>query len=199
MDRSEIKAIVLGAGRSSRMGITKQMLPVGGMTMLQQTISNLLNCPLSGIVVVLGHEAEKIQPLIQAYPVVVVINRDFEKGMSSSIRCAMEQLEPSCGSVLIALGDQPFIQGRIVNRLIDEYLGSDKGIAYPIHAGKRGHPIILDRKYEDEIKLLEGDIGCRQILEAHPEDHLAVEVEDERILWDIDSPADYNLLVKGSR
>lgn len=196
MERSQISAIVLAAGSSRRMGTTKQLLPVGRGTMLQQTILNLVTCPLTETLVVLGHEAEKIRQGLTGLPVTVVVNHRFHEGMSSSIKCGLQHVKPSCGSVLIALGDQPFIASHTVAAIIEAYLKSDKGIAYPTHRGVKGHPVILDRKYEGEMRRLSGDTGCRQILDAHPDDHLALEVEDEKVLWDMDYPDDYALLPK---
>ncbi len=196
MERSQITVIIPAAGRSRRMGTIKQLLPLDQSTLLHKTISNLTACPLTDILVVLGYEAEKIRPHIQDLPVSVLINENFDEGMSSSIKCGLERLKPSCGSILIALGDQPFISTQLVNRLIEGYLNSDKSIAYPVHKGRKGHPVILDRKYEAEIRLLGGDTGCRQILDDHPDDHLTIEVDDEKIFWDIDYPEDYRLLKK---
>lgn len=194
MERSQITAIIPAAGRSRRMGTIKQLLPLDQSTLLHKTISNLAACPLTDILVVLGYEADKIRPHIHDLPISVLINENFDEGMSSSIKRGLERIKPSCGSILIALGDQPFISTQLVNRLIEGYLTSDKGIGYPVHKGRKGHPVILDRKYEGEMRLLVGDTGCRKILDDHPDDHMAMEVDDERIFWDIDYPEDYRLL-----
>ena len=101
--------------------------------------------------------------------------------------------------ILIALADQPFIPPEVINKLIEGFATGAQGIALPVYEGKRGHPVILDRKkYEREILALQGDVGGKEIVSRHPEDVLEVAVASKGVLIDIDAPEDYQGIQEGS-
>jgi molybdenum cofactor cytidylyltransferase len=122
----------------------------------------------------------------------VVINPQFEKGMSTSIHVGVQAVDPRCTGVLIALADQPFIPPEVIDQLIERFAAGEKGIVLPVYEGKQGHPVILDRKrYETELLRLQGDIGGKEIVRRHLEDVLEVEVASRGVIVDIDGWDDY--------
>jgi len=183
-----ISAVLLAAGNSTRMGKLKQLLPFGTSTILEQVIDNLLGSVVKEIVVVVGHRAEGVIKTASSKPVKVVLNSDPEQGMSTSIIAGLNAVDSQAQAFMIALGDQPLIDGWIINRLIEEFHHHDKGIVIPTYQGKRGHPIIFARKYRHELLALRGDVGGREIVRNHLEDILEVAVNCEGIYLDIDTP-----------
>lgn len=190
-----ISAIILAAGESKRMGQPKQLLPFRGSTLLGQIMENLLQSQAAEIIVVLGYQAEKIIPQIAREPVKIVVNSDFDQGMSSSIKCGLSHISEAADGVMIVLGDQPLIEKETIDLLIKKYRQSERGIILPVYKGIRGHPVIFKMKYKDELLRLTGDIGGKQIVERHPSDVLEVEVDYESVVISIDAESDYQSLV----
>ncbi len=190
-----ISAIILAAGESKRMGQPKQLLPFRGSTLLGQIMENLLQSQAAEIIVVLGYQAEKIIPQIAREPVKIVVNPDFDQGMSSSIKCGLSHISEAADGVMIVLGDQPLIEKETIDLLIKKHRQSERGIILPVYKGIRGHPVIFKMKYKDELLRLTGDIGGKQIVERHPSDVLEVEVDYESVVISIDAESDYQSLV----
>ena len=186
-----VSAILLAAGVSKRMGEPKLLLPLGNSTVVEQTIDNLLGSRVSEVIVVLGHRAEEMIKAIANRPVKIVVNPIYHQGMSTSIVAGLNLVDSKAQAVMLALADQPFINSKTINRLIEEFFNHDKRIAIPAHQGRRGHPIIFSMKYKGELLELKGDIGGREIIRGHPDDILEVTVDSSSINIDIDNMGDY--------
>jgi len=186
-----LSAILLAAGESKRMGALKQLMPLGKSTLLEQAIDSLLNSSVDETIVVVGHKAEEITRAIASRPVKIVLNPDYQHGMSTSIIAGLNLIDPKSQAVMLAMGDQPLVESQTINQLIDAFKSHDKGIAVPTHQGKRGHPIIFAIKYKTELLKLKGDIGGREIIKNHPDDVLEVAVKSESVIFDIDTRDDY--------
>jgi molybdenum cofactor cytidylyltransferase len=186
-----LSVIILAAGESKRMGEAKQLMPLGKSTLLEQAIDNLLNSSVDETIVVLGHKAEEITRKIANKPVKVVINPDYQQGMSTSIVAGLIMVDPRSRAVMLALGDQPLVASHTINQLIEAFNKNRKGIAVPTYQGRRGHPIIFDIKYKSELFKLKGDIGGREIIQNHPKDVFMVAVDSESVVSDIDTKDDY--------
>jgi len=182
-----VSAILLAAGEARRMGKLKQLMPLGKTTIVEQTIDNLSSSKVSEVIVVLGHRAEEIMKRIAGRPIKMVINPLYRQGMSTSIAAGLTFIDSRAQAVMLALGDQPFVDGPTINRLIKEFEAHDKGIAIPTYKGKRGHPLIFSIKYKAQLSGLKGDIGGREIIKHHPEDILEVAVDCEGIVIDVDT------------
>jgi molybdenum cofactor cytidylyltransferase len=194
---ARVSAVVLAAGKSTRMGRAKQLLPLGGTTVLARTIDSVRSAGLDQIVLVLGAEAEAIrrqlpQSLLEGLK--VVVNQAYEQGMASSLREGLSALHPQTGAALIILGDQPFIRPETLHEIMAGYHRSDAQIVIPLHQGERGNPVLLSRSVFSEVMALDGDTGCRAIFANHLDAILKVEVEDPGILLDIDNQDDYDRL-----
>lgn len=194
-----IWAIILAAGESKRMGRPKLLLPFGEKTVIETIIENAIASNVETTLVVLGSDAKKITEKIKDYPVKISVNSNFREGMLSSIQCGFEALPEKAHAALIILGDQPSIPRVIINRLIDAYKQTGKGIVLPVYRRKRGHPTLVDMKYRDEVKCLDPDIGLRSLIHNHTEDILEIEVNTPSILSDIDTIEDYNEQMKHRR
>jgi len=188
----KISAILLAAGESKRMGQPKQLMPFGESTILEQAIDNLLNSTVSETIVVLGHRAEEVMNVVTSKPVKIVINPDYQQGMSTSIIAGLDLVDSGTRAVMIALGDQPFVDSQTINSIIEVFMSSNKGIAIPVYQGRRGHPVIFSIRYKGELLKLRGDIGGREIIDQRPDDVLEVAVSSKGVSVDIDTIDSYN-------
>ncbi len=186
-----VSSILLAAGKSQRMGRPKQLMPWGQSTMLEQTIDNLLGSAVNEVIVVVGHKAEEIRKTLGAKAVKVVVNPDYEQGMSTSVIAGLNLVDSRAKAVMLVLGDQPLVNSQTFNRLIDEFYNCNKGIIIPTYQGRRGHPVIFAIKYKEELLGLKDDIGGRQIIKDHSEDVLEVAVSCAGICIDIDTVNSY--------
>ena len=191
---SRFGAVILAAGRSSRMGEAKQLLRLGEHTVLGQVLENVRGSGVKDIVLVLGHEAEKIRERISTENLNVVINESYQQGMGTSLRAGLAALPPGVDAALIILADQPFIRPKTLGLIMDQYKQSNAQIVIPTYKGFRGNPVLLDRSVFSEVMALTGDIGCRAIFGNHLEGIVKQPVEDIGILLDLDDKADFELM-----
>ena len=186
-----ITGLVLAAGRSERMGTPKQLLPFGGVTLIEHVVRTLTRSRLGkDVVVVLGDRAMDIVKRISGLPVRLAYNPDPEGDMISSIRCGLAYIEPD-QAIMIALGDQPLVTTWIVNRLIDEYEGRPEGMVLPAHDGKRGHPMILSPAYREEILFESMPGGLKALRDRHSGCVRTVPVDTDAVLVDLDYRSEY--------
>ncbi len=206
----KISALVLAAGESKRMAPTfhekalkgksgrhKLLLPFAGKTIVACTVDAILQTEIDEVIVVLGHETEKVRKALQRRPVQFVYNPAYRSGMASSIHAGLAALAPDAGAAMISLADLPLVQSAELNLLISSFLSAnEKTIAVPTFAGQRGNPVIFDLRYRAEMLALRGDVGCKSILARHPEAVLEVEMPTTGILEDVDTVEAYERLIK---
>ncbi len=171
MDKTKISAIVLAAGESRRMGeINKLQLPIDGVPLLRRSVETLLAAELGEVVVVLGHESANTKALLEGLAVRTVYNDDYESGQMTSVHCGLESLKQACEGVMVALGDQPALTVSDINHLIDAFFSRDGGeVVIPEYQGKRGNPIIISKRSQQEIISGKYNLGCRRFIENNPE------------------------------
>lgn len=190
-----ILAVVLAAGRSTRMGRPKQLLPWGDTTLLGQVLRHLQQSTVESIVVVTGHEARAVADIAAAHQVPTVHNPHYEQGeMITSLQTVLRQLSSHYTAVLVMLADQPLVDAAVVDRLLAAYRQGEGWLVAPQFAGKRGNPVLIDRRYFEEILALPAGSAPREILRRHPADLFLVRVETEAVLIDIDRPETYEQL-----
>ncbi len=197
-----VAAVILAAGRSTRMGQAKQLLALGETTVLETTLANVRRSSAEEIVLVLGASAETIRPRLSSrlfdQRLKIIINSSYADGMASSLQAGIGALSPHAAAALIVLADQPFVRPSTLDRLIAEHHRTRARIIIPTHHGQRGNPVLIDRTMFPEVMQLTGDVGCRALFARHPGAILNVEVEDEGILLDIDNQEDYQRFTEGS-
>jgi molybdenum cofactor cytidylyltransferase len=188
---NDIWGIVLAAGESSRMKAPKMLLPFGKMTIIETVIANVAASDIDQMVVVLGSWKEEILQVIEKYHVNHCFNDNYKQGMLSSVQCGLRFIPGESKCALICQGDQPMVDKAIINMLISAFNQSGKGIVVPLHEKKRGHPVIVDSRYYDEILNLKPADTLRRIMDNHPGDIEEVETTFSSVLKDIDTPDDY--------
>jgi molybdenum cofactor cytidylyltransferase len=188
-----ISAILLAAGESKRMGLPKQLLEWQGKTLLQHVLESLIKSDADEVILVLGYEADLIKKTLPALPIKIVVNPAYTQGMASSLRQGLLAMDPGSEAFLVLLADQPGIGREIINGVIRAFQQTDpkRGIVRPVYRGTRGHPVLIGIQYLREALQLQGDMGARQILLNHPEDVLEVDVDQDVVVKDIDTPEEY--------
>lgn len=188
-----VSAILLAAGESRRLGGSKLLLPLRDKTILETAVDHLLDSQAAEVIVVVGHQADETKKILDARRVKVVFNPLYRNGMSTSIAKGLAAVDKKTSGILIALADQPYIEGSVVNQLIEKFLNGRRGIVYPVYKGVQGHPVIFSMKYKGELLNLQGDTGGREIINRHRDDIAEVVIASPYILTDIDTPNDYRL------
>ncbi len=184
--------MVLAAGEGSRMGRAKQLLPWGETTVLGQTLRNLRQSSVQHVVVVTGHRAQEVAAIAGQADAEVVHNEAYAEGeMLSSLQVAVAQLPPSCPAVLVMLADQPLVGPQIINSLLAAFEAGHGQLIAPVFEGRRGNPVLIGRRYFQELLALPRGAAPRDLLRRHPDALHLVPVDSDAILVDIDRPADY--------
>jgi molybdenum cofactor cytidylyltransferase len=194
-----IAAVVLSAGESSRMGRPKALLPIDGQTFIEKIVSALERTSVGQIVVVLGHNAEEMKQRIKQLPVEILVNPEYRLGQLSSLQVAVRRLQSdgNCDGVLVHLVDHPYVNPDLVNLMAQRFFESGKLIVVPRHRGQRGHPVILSCKLFGELLDAPMDEGAKAVVNAHRDETLEIDTDDEGVTVDIDTPELYRRHVKG--
>ena len=188
---TRISAILLAAGESKRMGTNKLSLPWGRKTVLQRCLRVLLSSQVGEVWIVLNKQTWELGERLRGPRVKLVHNPQFKKGMSSSIRRGIQAMGQKSRAVLIALGDHPVLNVNTVNALIRAYVEKKGTIIVPVYRGKRGHPVLFDRRYGKELLKLKRDVGARALLERHRKEVYEFNSKSEGVVVDIDTWEEY--------
>ncbi|MFK5972678.1 MAG: nucleotidyltransferase family protein [Flavobacteriaceae bacterium] len=193
-----IAVLILAAGRSSRMGQSKQLLPWKTTTLLGNAIETALGIKNADVFVVLGAHCEIVKAHIRKSNVVCLEHTDWEKGLGSSLAFGMGSIvetKKTYSAVLILLCDQPLIDTVYLATMVDTYLHNGKGIVATAYANRVGVPAIFETTYFSELMNLSEDKGAKSIIENHKNDVLAISPAGKEI--DLDTMAEYqNLILK---
>ena len=195
---SFLSGIILAAGASSRMGRPKQLLPLRGRPLLQRVLDEAIASRLDEIVLVLGHRADEIREALalpEAGRVRAVVNADWARGQSTTLRLALRRTDPTATAAAILLGDQPGVEAALIDRVARAFLDAGLPAARPVYSGADGsrvpgHPVLLARRIWSEVDKLGGDEGARALLAARADWLLEVPVKGEPPA-DIDTWEDY--------
>jgi len=196
-DKASIAAIVLAAGRSTRMdGTNKLLLPHGDRTIVATAVYHLLEAGYKTIIVVTGHQEEKVRAGLQGVPVTFCSNPDHASGLSTSIRCGVRAAPATAKWFLFCLGDMPQVQASTLVRLREVALAlTPQAILIPTTVGKRGNPVMFSSSFRKELLRLSGDRGALPLIKKHTKKVVEVPVNDSGIFFDVDTNADLDRFV----
>jgi molybdenum cofactor cytidylyltransferase len=187
----KIWALILAAGESKRMGTPKMVLPFNGSTMIETVIDNVTRSDIDKTLIVLGSHKEFLLKLSGIHNVERCYNDRYKEGMLSSVKCGFRNIPDGTRAVMVFQGDQPLITTHVINSVLQAYLSSDKGIVIPVYNRRRGHPVLIDYKYNEEIGKLHNDKGLRSLACNFPDDVLEIISDEPGILRDFDTYDQY--------
>lgn len=189
-------ALIVAAGYSSRMERFKPLLPLGERTVIEQTIATFTVAGVENIIVVVGHNAKALMPVLKKVPVTVVMNERYDEGMFTSIKAGVMALSQSVDGFFMMPADMPFVMPDTVNQLMSTFTDQPSDVLYPTFNHRRGHPPLIARTVFKNILDFDGEGGLKRLLN-HSEIHANhMEIEDEGILLDLDTYEDYLTHVK---
>jgi molybdenum cofactor cytidylyltransferase len=185
-----VAAILLAAGRSTRMGGPNKLLAeIGGRRLVRIVAEQVLASKAHDVIVVTGHQADQIRAALQGLKVTFVHNPDFAEGLASSVKAGIAAAPDHADGAVICLGDMPLISSDLIDRLIEAF-APDRGqlIVVPVSNNRRGNPVLWSRRFFHELMTLDGDIGARHLIARHSEAVAEVVVEGHGAFLDIDTP-----------
>ena len=201
-----LSGIILAAGASTRIGRPKQLLPLGSRTVLQCVLDEAVASGLDEVILVLGDRADAVLSAVKLPSerrVRVVVNADFARGQSTSLRLGLRSADDRSAGAAVLLGDQPGVTAGLIDEVANAFRTAGLPAARPVYEGADGrrvpgHPVLLARRIWPEVELLEGDEGARALLSAHPGWLLEIPVEGEAP-GDIDTREDYESAVHDAK
>jgi len=196
-----IPAIVLAAGRSSRMGRPKATLPLdGGDTFLTRIVRTFLDAGVDDVVIVVGHDAEAIVLNFSeaGLPARFVVNRQYDRGQLSSLVAGLGLVDrPGVAGVLVTLVDVPLVSAATVRAVIECYRRTQAPVVRPTSGARHGHPLLIARSLFDSLRAADPSAGAKPIVRAHASPAGDLEIADEGSFTDIDTEEEYRKLIEG--
>ena len=185
-----IAAIVLAAGRSTRMGAANKLLAeVGGTAMVRRVVEAALASRARPVLVVTGHQASEVRAALAGLDVAFVANPEYATGLSSSLKAGIAAVPAATDGALILLGDMPRIESGQIDRLIEAFVEAEgDAIVVPTHQGRRGNPVLWPSAHFAEMLQLEGDAGAKRLMATHANDVREVDLDTDAIFIDVDTP-----------
>ena len=187
---AHISAVVLAAGRSTRMGaVNKLLVPLDGRAMVRAVVDALEGSSVGPVVVVTGHESDRVGEALAGAHVHLVRNPEYRQGLSGSLRVGLAALPASTEGAVICLGDMPLVTSQHVDKLVAAFDPAEgREICVPVFEGKRGNPVLFARRFFDEMTTVRGDVGARHLIGEYEEYVCEVAIDDRAVLVDVDSP-----------
>ena len=185
-----IAAIVLAAGRSTRMGaINKLIAEIGGKPLVRIAAEQALASRASPVIVVTGHERERVEAALKGLPVRIVHNPHYAEGLGTSLKAGIAAVAEDADGAIVCLGDMPQVSAGLIDKLIAAF-DPERGalIVVPSIEGRRGNPVVWSRRFFHDLMQIQGDIGARHLIGAYAEAVAEVPVADDAALTDVDTP-----------
>jgi molybdenum cofactor cytidylyltransferase len=185
-----IAAVVLGAGRSSRMGGPNKLLAeIGGRPLIRHVVDAALASRARPVVVVTGHQRDKVEAVLAGLPVKFVHNPHFADGLGTSLKAGIAALPADVDGAIVCLGDMPQVDAALIDRLIGAF-DPDHGalVVVPTIDGKRGNPVVWSRRFFPDLMAVEGDVGARYLIGRYTEAVAEVPLTGTAALTDVDTP-----------
>jgi molybdenum cofactor cytidylyltransferase len=185
-----IAAVVLAAGRSTRMGGPNKLLAeIRGRPLVRIVVEEALASHAKPVIVVVGHERGEVEKALGALPVQIVHNPDFAQGLGTSLKAGIVAVPADADGAIVCLADMPQVDASLLNRLIAAF-DPDRGalIVMPTVEGRRGNPVLWSRRFFPDLMAIEGDVGARHFIGRYSEAVVEVPLEGKAALVDVDTP-----------
>lgn len=189
-----IAAVVLAAGRSTRMGaINKLIAEIGGKPLVRIAAEQALASHASPVIVVTGHEREKVEAALSGLPVRVVHNPDYAEGLGTSLKAGIAAVPKDADGAIVCLGDMPQVDSALIDKLLTAF-DPERGalVVVPSIDGRRGNPVVWSRRFFNDLMAVQGDVGARHLIAGYAEAVVEVPVKGEAALTDVDTPESFS-------
>ncbi|MDF1793295.1 MAG: molybdopterin-binding/glycosyltransferase family 2 protein [Thalassobaculaceae bacterium] len=186
----KIAAILLAAGQSRRMGADNKLLAeVDGKPMVRHMAEALNASKAASMTVVLGHEADSVRAALADLKPSYAYNPDYAEGLSTSLKAGLNAVGDEVDGVIVCLGDMPKVSPTIIDRMIAAFDPVEgRAIVVPTRRGKRGNPVLFAKRFFEDMARVSGDVGARHLIGNHEDLAVEIEVDDESVLTDVDTP-----------
>jgi len=188
---SRVSAILLAAGSSKRMGKLKQLLPLGGKPVIMHCLDTIIESGITDIVVVLNPVGKEIEGAVRHLPLTIVFNNNPSSEMAESVRIGLKSVHDESSGILICLSDYPLITSDTLKILVTWHEKEPDKIIIPVYRNKKGHPTLFPKQFGEEIS---HGFTLREIVHKDKRRIQFVEVQDEGILYDMDTEDDYKII-----
>jgi len=186
-----VVAVVLAGGMSSRMrGANKLLARIDGDPVVAHAVDAALASRAANVVVVTGHQAARVRRALAGRDVRFAHNRDYARGLSSSVRRGLRALDPEIDGALICLGDMPWVRAADLDALIAAFARAARPICVPVRGRRRGNPVLWPARHFPELRALQGDAGARGLLRRYAREVVRVPMRGAGVTRDVDTPAD---------
>ena len=185
-----IAAIVLAAGRSTRMGAANKLVAdIDGKPMVRRVVEAALASQARPVLVVTGHQADDVRAALAGLDVAFVTNPNYATGLSSSLKAGIRALSKEVDGALVMLGDMPRIEGAHLHAMIAAFASkAGSVIVVPMHEGRRGNPVLWPAALFGEMLALQGDVGARRLMAKHASQVREIDLGTDAVLMDVDTP-----------
>lgn len=185
-----VAALVLAAGRSTRMGaVNKLIAEIGGKPLVRIAAEQALASRAAPVIVVTGHERERVEAALDGLPVKLVHNPDYADGLGTSLKAGIAAVPKEADGVIVCLGDMPQVDSALIDKLIATF-DPERGalVVVPSIEGRRGNPVVWSRRFFHDLMQIQGDIGARHLIGSYAEAVVEVPVAGAAALTDVDTP-----------
>ena len=188
-----VAAIVLSAGRSTRMGANTMLADVAGEPLIRRTVRAVAASQTRPLIVVTGYQSDKVESALTGLDATIVHNPRYEQGLATSLQRGIEALSAAIDGAVVCLGDMPLVTARLIDALVARFARQPRPSAVvPAYAGEWGNPVLLSRALFSEIAMLTGDAGARRLLRGRSD--VAVIEADEAVRLDVDTQEELRAL-----
>jgi molybdenum cofactor cytidylyltransferase len=189
-DTRRVAAVVLAAGRSTRMGgPNKLVAEIAHRPLVRIAAEEALASRAKPVIVVTGHQRPEVEQALAGLPVTIVHNPDFAQGLGTSLRTGIAAVPPEADAAIVCLGDMPHVDAGLIDRLMGAFDPARGAlVVVPTFEGKRGNPVLWSRRFFPDLMAVEGDVGARHLIGRYPEAVIEVAVDDRGAFVDIDTP-----------
>jgi molybdenum cofactor cytidylyltransferase len=189
-----IAALVLAAGRSTRMGaVNKLIAEIGGKPLVRIAVEQVLASRADPVIVVTGHQREKVEAVLEGLPVRFAHNADYADGLGTSLKAGIAAVPEDADGVIVCLGDMPQVSSALIDQLLSAF-DPEKGalVVVPSIEGRRGNPVVWSRRFFNDLMQIQGDVGARYLIGNYAEAVIEVPVAGGAALTDVDTPESLN-------
>jgi molybdenum cofactor cytidylyltransferase len=191
-----VTAVILAAGRASRMGASKALLPLGTESVLRRVVRSATEAGIADVIVVTGHEPEALVAELHDLAVRHVHNPGYDAGMFSSVKTGVAAVRPETEAFFILPVDYPLVRAQVLSRLLTEFRREGRGVTHPVCCGRLGHPPLLAGPYREELLDADSHDNLGNFLRRHSDDETQVETTDLTVLMDMDTLEDYERIAR---